>query len=58
MKTVLTVAEISERLGRAALTLKNAGDVSASDHIKFALSLLLRMTHADEESIEPPSEED
>lgn len=58
MKKELPVAAIVDRLGRAALNLKNAGDVSASEHIMFALTLIYRLADADEESIEQPDESD
>jgi hypothetical protein len=58
VKDTLPVLEIIDRLGHAALTLKNAGDISAAKHIQFAISLIQRMALADDESIDQPSEND
>lgn len=57
MKKLLPVAQIVDRFNRQALALKNAGAFEQSDTWKAAVLLILRMADAEEESIEPPSED-
>lgn len=58
MKTVLPVSDIVDVLCREEQVQKHAGGFGEATGLRHAVTLILRLADAGEESIEPPSEED
>jgi hypothetical protein len=57
VKKLLPLAEIVDRLRREEQQQKRVGGYGAADGLQLAVTIVLRMADAEEESIEPSSEE-
>jgi hypothetical protein len=58
VKTVLPVQDIVDVLSREEQVQKHVGGFGVATGLRHAVTLIIRMADADEESIEPPSEDD